>query len=127
MFASSQSTVVPTAAPTAAPSPLELRPYDSRTIYVFYALMFCFACMWTTILLVKLCTSVQQSECLSDCCAKVDACCCACFRKKAAPARFVPRIRDTVVIPEHEFLSHFEPSRLEFGIRPSKEAEVSTV
>ena len=124
MFATAQPTSMPTAAPTAAPSPLELRRYDNRAVYVFYAMMICFACMFVTVLLMKLCGDLQDSEFVSNCCAKVDACCCACFRKKQAPRQCLARVCETEIIPEHEFWTYLEN---DFTLSEPQSYEESTV
>ena len=124
MFATAQPTSVPTAAPTAAPSPLRTRPYDSQAIYVFYAMMICFACMFLTVLLMKLCTELQDSEFVSNCCAKVDTCCCARFRRKEAPRQYLVRECNTEIIPEYELSTYLEN---DFDVSEPQPPEESTV
>jgi hypothetical protein len=124
MFAPAESTSVPTAAPTAAPSVLKTRPYDNQAIYVFYALMICFACIFTTVLLMKLCAELQNSEFVSDCCVRINARCCACFRQKEAPERCLARVRQTEIIPENDFWCYQEN---DFDALKPNRAGVSTI
>ena len=124
MFATAQPTSVPTAAPTAAPSPLELRPDDSQAIYVFYALMICFALTFVTILIMKLYIELRESALVSLCCVKLDACCCACFRERKPPMWYLARLDDTEVIYDDDFCTYLEN---DFNVSEPQPPQESTV
>lgn len=124
MFASAQPTSTPTAVPTAAPSGMKLRPYDNEAIYVFYALMISFACIFTTVLLMKLCAELQNSEFVSDCCARINARCCACVEATKEQPLELPEVCDVEIVPEHELWINLSN---DFEVQEPQPAEVCAV